>query len=501
MRRILILAVLVTTMIASFQVSAEEGATYIYSGTTKDAAKTTLQMLTGKSISNSELFALPNVELPVLDDMWFVGARETNMCDPAYRVKLEEVSGGEIDQLIELAEHYLVNLNQERAAENLDLLRGAIPCSTVVLTRAELAKIFFLLGANSVFKMELEEVSRAYFHRAIVLGGRPDWDNDYPPMVHSVYERASTDATAHGIISIDYHLAGLDLAMLRLDGEDLSVEGDVSGSVRALPGMHVIQWKRGEAGEIKTRVVEVPKHAHLVSTEGLQSILAMRPEVGKDSSIGLVQETFLSRQGGKVSILIVEETDETDDFSYTYHRVRESDDLKPISYLMGKPQDLTVRQYEVRYKPLEFRVGGGYVFERSFAGTFDFNFWLNKGFGLQFGVDVAFMTHLGLTAEDNRVWIMPSLRGGARLEFRHDRLVKPYVLVLGRVSFQKDPNASAGPMVGGGATFMTSSESQKTQIFGVALEIGGGPMFSSNETSLALWATVNIVFREFEVRD
>lgn len=514
MRRILVLTALVIITLVSSPVSAKEGATYIYSGVDKTTAKRTFQDLTGEPVSDMELFALPNVELPILDDIWFVGAPQATACDPSVRDEFNQIADGDIEQLADLAERFLVDLDQDRSAGYLELLLGAIPCSESMIDRSQIARIFFLMGVNTVYKMESEDVSKAYFRQAVVLGGRPEWDKNYPAMVQSVYERASSEAEAFGRVSIDYHLKGLDLTLLVLDGENLSLDDDVAGSMRVLPGMHVVQWRRGQ-GEIKTRVVEVSKYAHLVSTEGLQSILAMRPEVGEDdSSIGFVQETFLARQVGKVSILIVEETDDTDDnFSYSYHRVRESDDLEPISYLMGKKKDLTIRQREAVYKPLGFRVGGGYVFEQFFAANVDVNFWLYRGFGLQFGGDVGFLTYLGLTPDDNRVWVMPSVRGGARLEFRRDRPVKPYVSLLGRVSFKGDPTkdaeedfqkpskTSAGPMVGGGVTFMVASESQKTQIFGVALEVGGGPMFSPDETSFALWATINIVFREFELRD
>ena len=115
--------------------------------------------------------------------------------------------------------------------------------------------------------------------------------------------------------------------------------------------------------------------------------------------------------------------------------------------------------------------------------------------------DAAFTGYIGLTDEDNRLFLMPSLRAGARFEFRPERLIKPYAFALIRVSFSLDPPAMAGPVAGGGITFMFPSGSERARAFGFWMEAMGGPVFSRDRPAGTFVGLVGFTLRPYVLRE
>jgi hypothetical protein len=501
MRSTLLGVTLFVLACAPLSVSAEEseGEVYIYGGLAREDARIELQRLTGERVSENELISLPNVGLPVDDDIWFVGAPEARRCEQVFADKLQDVSGGDVSLLVQFTENMLTELNIENVGENISLLRDSLPCVKEELSRDVLSRIFFLLGAYEIYRGGSEDAAREQFIRSVQLGGSLERYSNYPPNIQAQYGLAASEAKALGWTNIDYNLAGLSLESLLIDGVNVELGESASGSARVLPGVHVVQWK-SSGGELRTRMVDVPKMAFIISSQGLQEILARQSRIGEtDSTVGFVQESYLTGLSSDATVLIAH--DGVVEFAYEYDGARKIS--APVKYLVGAPKDLVVRQQNVRYKPVEARIGGGYVLGTTFAVFADASFWLNRHFAILFGADAAFTGYIGLTREENRVAIMPSTRFGARVEFRGDRLIKPHVFALARVSFAPSPTTSAGPIVGGGATFMAPLVEGK-QIFGIALDVGGGPMFSpaqDNRVSGTLCAVVSFVFREFSSKE
>ncbi|KKW35369.1 MAG: hypothetical protein UY82_C0040G0002 [Candidatus Uhrbacteria bacterium GW2011_GWC2_53_7] len=200
-----------------------------------------------------------------------------------------------------MAQADLDEMNYGAARDELHLLARAIPCTKSVIGRATLARIFLYFGINAVYAGEAHE-ARSQFRQSVQLSGRPLWDANYPPLAREAYEDAAAEVEAYGRIDFAYRLPGLNLSALYVDGEEIFVDENVRGTIRVLPGSHIIQWQRlGE--ELETRVVTVLEWAQLVSTRGLQELLALRPEVGKGTPIARAQESILARSD-ETSVLV-----------------------------------------------------------------------------------------------------------------------------------------------------------------------------------------------------
>lgn len=503
MRRLVIALLL----FASLSARAQESEVYYYQGLDRSAAKAHFEAVLGRTIPDESLVAIPNVALPVDDDIWFLGAPEGQKCDPAVRATVDEVTGGDdaFDLLLGMAQADLDELNYGAAREGFELIARAIPCARESINRATLSRIFLYFGINAVYAGDIES-GRGFFRQSVQLSGRPLWDPSYPPLAEDVYNDSSSEVEAYGRIDLAYWLPGLDLEALYVDGEPIVIDEDVRGSLRVLPGMHVLQWRRFGA-ELQTRIVTVPEWAQLVSTRGLQVLLALRPEIGKGTSVGRAQESLLVRAGA-TSVLVADPETGEPEFSYSYTG-REDGEAGLVRYHAGARIDRTFRQVEIKaYKPVELRLGGGYVLGTSVTGTLVADFWLppprgtrnlSASLALEFGADAAFTGIIGFS--ETAIAIMPSLRFGIRLEFRPERPVKPYTFALARVSFSSNPSAMAGPILGVGVTMMFPSEHPRLRAFGFWVEAMGGPMFSSDRPRGTFALLAGLTIRPYVLRE
>ena len=489
--------ILITLLLFLFSTAQAGDDLFLYQGLDKEAAKAVFQKNLGYSVDDANLRSIPNVGLPVTDDIWFLGAPQGERCDPEVRRHIDEITGGgdQFELMLELARTDLDYLNIEAARDQLNLIVTAIPCATSLIAKKTLARIFLYRGINA-FYIGTKDEARRSFRVSAELSGRAEWDEEYSVEAGEVYREVIAQREAYGRTDLAYRLPGLNLTEFYVDGETLSLKaGNAVGLLRVLPGTHVLQWKRSQ-GEIETRVVEVPESAILVSRFGLQELLALPPEVGEQTLTGRVQETFFAQAGGVVSVLLVNAQTSEPEMLYTYNG-KVSGTSTPVTYTIGKPVDLTNREVPVRYQPIELRFGGGYVLETTVTGAVIADFWLRPGIAVEFGADVAFTGYLGLTDADNRVFVLPSLRAGVRFEFRPERLVKPYAFVVARVSFGSDPRVLAGPILGGGATFMFKSLNEKARAFGFFIEVSAGPLFSEDRPRGTFVGLAGLTFRPY----
>ena len=473
--------------------------TYYYQGLDMARAKAHFEAALVRTIPDESLRAIPNLALPVDDDIWFLGAPQGEKCDPSVRSQVDEITGGEdaFELLLGMAQADLDEMNYGAARDELHLLARAIPCTKSVIGRATLARIFLYFGINAVYAGEAHE-ARSQFRQSVQLSGRPLWDANYPPLAREAYEDAAAEVEAYGRIDFAYRLPGLNLSALYVDGEEIFVDENVRGTIRVLPGSHIIQWQRlGE--ELETRVVTVLEWAQLVSTRGLQELLALRPEVGKGTPIARAQESILARSD-ETSVLVANPETGEPEFSYSYTG-KENGEAGPVRYHAGEPVEHVLRAVSVRYKPVELRLGGGYVLGTSVTAALITDFWVHRSVAVEIGADAAFTGYIGLTDEDNRLFLMPSLRAGVRFEFRPERLIKPYAFALVRVSFSLDPPAMAGPVAGGGITFMFPSEHERARTFGFWMEASGGPVFSKDRPEGTLMGLIGFTLRPYALRE
>ncbi len=473
--------------------------TYYYQGLDRVQAKAHFEAALGRTIPDESLLAIPNLALPVDDDIWFLGAPQGEKCDPSVRAQVDEITGGadEFELLLGIAQVDLDEMNYGAARDGLHLLALAIPCAQSVIVKTTLARIFLYFGINAVYAGEVEE-ARSQFRQSVQLSGRPLWDANYPPLAREAYEAAAAEVEAYGRIDFAYRLPGLNLEAFYVDGEEISVDENVRGTIRVLPGSHVIQWLRLGEG-LETRVATVPEWAQLVSTRGLQELLALRPEIGRGTPMARAQESILARTD-ETSVLVANSETGEPEFSYSYTG-KENGEAGPVRYHVGEPVEHVLRAVPVRYRPIEFRLGGGYALGTSVTAAIITDFWLRPGVAVELGADAAFTGYVGLVDEDNRLFLMPSVRAGVRFEFRPERLIKPYAFALLRVSFSLDPPAMAGPVAGGGITFMFPSADERFRAFGFWMEAMGGPVFSRDRPDGTFVGLVGFTLRPYVLRE
>ena len=451
----------------------------IYTGVNKERAKSAVKTYTGSSISDESLLSLVDTALPIEGDIWFVGASTAAECAEG-----GAAVSSDFDLWIELAESALSEMQWEAARLVFADITAGIPCAKEMLTAEQLAVIMRLFGILEAWDGH-EEAALTRYRQSVMLLGRPAWDDDYPPILKRLYDQAVSEVESLGRIDINYLLSDFNLAELSIDGTSLSNGESVQGAIRVLPGEHVIQWREGDT-ELQTRVVNVPKQAYLVTTAGMQQLLAERPG---DDATNLVQETFFSRQDGTVSILVWDKEEDQPEFLYQYDRTK----AEPVRYVVGAKKDLTMRQREARFGAIGFNLAGGYIYHglSSINIAVSADFRLKDFFLLQMGGDFSFTTYVGLKPEDNRTYMQPAVRVGAKFELRPNRPLKPYILVLGRIEFSEGSSSRAGPVLGAGVNFTA------TNAMAVTLEVTGGPQFWTDQpVSGYVQALVGITLRE-----
>ncbi len=173
---------------------------------------------------------------PPTDPLVLTGDGELISCsDPTMAKK-------NILALVDKAADDLDILEYEASIQKLDEVLAALPCTSTMISRELLVRIYFLRGLAAFYSEEENETAaQEHFRRALTIDSTLPWDTDYPQDPELVFGRAREEVLRVELTTLEFNLNGVvDNAFI--NGATM----DRRGLLELMPGTHLLQYTVGE---------------------------------------------------------------------------------------------------------------------------------------------------------------------------------------------------------------------------------------------------------------
>ncbi len=209
-----------------------------------------------------------DLPFPSPDPVWIAGdARVVPCTDPA----AEET---DLAALLAEAVDHIDALDYEAGKRVLDRAITVLPCASQPVDRTVLIDLFYFRGI-AAFHMGDRDGARQSFRHALAIDRHKTWDTNYPPEPQQVFLLAKEDTVELDRVDIGHDIRDADISSFTFDG--VQYPADSPGLLQVLPGMHLVQYRAGDAAYSRLVEVRVDGATALVTRRGLTAAVMSGP--------------------------------------------------------------------------------------------------------------------------------------------------------------------------------------------------------------------------------